>query len=88
MWGEYREIDEPGRIVMTWNREIEQRELWSSTLLTVTFESEGNRTHFRLYQALFETVEYRDAHEFGWSQCIDRLAKYAVTLAEELRNAK
>ena len=31
VWGEYREIDEPGRIVMTWNRENAHRELWSST---------------------------------------------------------
>lgn len=76
VWGEYREIVRPGRIVMTWNRENAAGELWSSTIVMLSFEVQGARTAFTLYQTPFETVAYRDQHGFGWGQCLDRLGEY------------
>ena len=76
VWGEYREIVRPERIVMTWNREDADGKLWSSTVATLTFGDAGDKTAFTLHQSIFETVEYCDQHNGGWSQCLDRLASY------------
>lgn len=76
VYGEYREIAAPDRIVMTWNRENAAGELWSSTVVTLSFEPAGKGTAFTLYQTLFESVAYRDQHEFGWGQCLDRLGEF------------
>jgi uncharacterized protein YndB with AHSA1/START domain len=78
VWGEYREILRPERIVMTWNRENAAGELWSSTIVTLSFADNAGNTAFTLHQELFETVAYRDQHEFGWGQCLDRLAAYST----------
>ncbi|MBA3354053.1 MAG: SRPBCC domain-containing protein [Blastocatellia bacterium] len=73
VWGEYREIVEPERIVMTWNRDDAKGEIWSSTVVTLSFAEDGGRTSFTLHQSLFETVPYRDEHGIGWGQALDRL---------------
>lgn len=83
VYGEYREIVAPEKIVMTWNRENSAGELWSSTVVTLSFEPDADRTRFKLYQTMFETVEYRDQHEFGWGQCLDRLGEYSVALSKQ-----
>ena len=85
VYGEYREIVPPERIVMTWNREDATGKLWSSTVATLTFAKAGSKTAFRLEQSIFETVAYRDQHNGGWTQCLDRLASY-VKLEWESRN--
>ena len=79
VYGEYREIIEPEKIVMTWNRENEAGELWSRTLVNLTFVEEKGKTRFTLHQAVFESTEYRDQHNGGWSQCLDRLAEYVIS---------
>ncbi|MDB6123457.1 MAG: polyketide cyclase [Pedosphaera sp.] len=76
VWGKYREIVEPERMVFTWNREDENGNLWSKTVVTVTFAEHEGKTKFTLYQALFEKVEYRDEHNVGWSECVERLMNY------------
>lgn len=77
VWGEYREIVEPERIVFTWNRGNDARgKLWSSTEVEVTFIERDGKTEFTLRQSLFETVPYRDEHGFGWGQALDRLGAY------------
>ena len=80
VWGEYREIVRPEQIVMTWNREDADGNLWSSTVATVTFLELGGKTAFKLHQAIFENMEYRDQHNGGWTQCLDRLSEYLVLL--------
>ena len=77
VWGEYREIVEPDRIVFTWNRGDDSRgKLWSSTVAEVTFVERDGQTEFTLRQSLFETVSYREEHGFGWGQSLDRLGSY------------
>lgn len=83
VWGEYRKIVKPEEIVLTWNRENVHGEISSNTTVTLLFQADGERTRFKLYQALFETVENRDGHAFGWGQCLDRLAAYSYKLSCE-----
>jgi uncharacterized protein YndB with AHSA1/START domain len=82
VWGEYREIVEPERIVFTWNREDASGKIWSSTIAEVTFVEDEGRTKFTLRQSLFETVPYRDQHGFGWGQALDRLGNYVESLEQ------
>jgi uncharacterized protein YndB with AHSA1/START domain len=76
LWGIYREIVEPERIVFTWDREDTEGNPRSNTVVTVTFEEFGGKTKFTLHQALFKTMEDRDEHQGGWTECLDRLSNY------------
>jgi len=77
VWGEYREIVRPAKLVFTWNRGQDARgDLWSSTVIEVTFAEHSGQTLFRLHQSEFETTSYRDEHGFGWGQSLDRLASF------------
>ena len=82
VWGEYREIVEPERIVLTWNRGEDYRaELWSSTIVELSFVPKGeNATQFTLRQAQFEAVQYCEEHSIGWNQCLDRLGEYLTEI--------
>ncbi len=40
----------------------------------------GGKTRLTLHQAIFESVESRDAHEGGWSECLDILSDYLAAL--------
>jgi uncharacterized protein YndB with AHSA1/START domain len=75
--GVYREIVEPERIVCTF--------VWTDaagiptrpeTLLTLSFEADGQRTKLTLHQAVFESVTARDEHEGGWTGSLERLTEY------------
>ena len=46
--GEYREIIEHERLVFTWIREDVSGKIWSSTVVELTFEDEGESTQFTL----------------------------------------
>ncbi len=46
------------------------------TLLTLTFEADGQKTKLTLHQAVFESVTARDAHEEGWTSSLERLTEY------------
>ncbi len=70
--GVYREIVEPERIVFTFRWE-EEGERGRETLVTVTFTDHNGKTKLHVHQAFFETVELRDSHHGGWSECLDRL---------------
>src|SRR4051812_34280377 len=41
VWGEYREIDEPRRLVFTWHREDAQGKPFNESVVTVTFDDHG-----------------------------------------------
>lgn len=76
VWGEYREIVEPERLVFTWNRENSDGQIWSSTVVELGFAEHDGETAFTLRQSSFETTAYRDEHGFGWGQALDRLASF------------
>jgi uncharacterized protein YndB with AHSA1/START domain len=75
MRGLYREIVEPERIEFTFSWE-EDGERGRENLVTVTFAEQGDKTRMTFRQAFFESIEQRDSHHEGWSECLDRLAQY------------
>ncbi|MGH6905277.1 MAG: SRPBCC family protein [Geminicoccaceae bacterium] len=77
--GVYREVDEPERLVFTHVWEDEGRP-GHQTLVTVTFAEQEGKTKLTFQQAGFESVASRDAHEAGWTGCLDRLAGYLATV--------
>ena len=78
MQGVYREITEPERLVFTFAWEDENNQPKHETLVTVTFEEHDNKTLMTFQQAIFESIESRDSHNTGWSECFDRLATYLM----------
>lgn len=80
MSGVYREITPERRIVMTFAWDEAEGEPFE-TLVTVTFAPEGRRTRFTFHQTPFQSVESRDSHLGGWTECMDRLQAYAENLA-------
>ncbi len=79
--GEYREIVEPERLVFTfaWDRADGSRS--PETLITVLFTEDQGKTLMTFRQEVFDTVESRDGHRFGWSSTFDRLADYLRAMA-------
>jgi uncharacterized protein YndB with AHSA1/START domain len=76
MQGVYREIVEPERLVFTFAWEDDQGVPGHQTLVTVTFAEQDGKTRLTFHQAPFESVESRDSHQSGWSECFDRLEDY------------
>jgi uncharacterized protein YndB with AHSA1/START domain len=79
MQGVYREIVEPERLVFTFAWEDADGQPKLQTLVTVTFAEQAGKTQMTFHQATFESVESRDSHQTGWSECFDRLAVYLNT---------
>ncbi|PSB25617.1 SRPBCC domain-containing protein [Stenomitos frigidus] len=78
--GIYREIVEPERLVFTHAWEDEDGKSGHTTIVTVTFTDRDAKTTLTFHQALFESVEGRDAHRSGWSECLDCLEAYLATV--------
>jgi uncharacterized protein YndB with AHSA1/START domain len=76
VWGDYREIVEPERIVFTWKRKDLEGNPRSSSVATVTFEEHGAQTKFTLRQGIFEFADDCAEHVGGWTECMDRLGEY------------
>jgi uncharacterized protein YndB with AHSA1/START domain len=79
--GTYREIAPPERIACTWAWEDDEGKLGHETMLTVSFSEAGDKTRLTLHQAVFESLEARDAHNDGWTTCLERLAAYVAQAA-------
>ena len=73
-FGEYREIERPGRLVYTWDWKQEEHRM-GETLITVEFNAKGDGTEVVMTHALLPTEEFRDSHEEGWTSCLNRLVK-------------
>jgi uncharacterized protein YndB with AHSA1/START domain len=78
--GIYREVVENELLVMThgWLEDDGSRP-WETTV-TVRFADEGKGTRLTLEQAIFKSVESRDGHDGGWSQCLDKLGELLAEL--------
>ena len=77
VWGVYREIVEPERLVFTWEREDEDGLRFQlSNRVTVTFAEQGEKTLLTLNHAKFQTTADRDDHVGGWTQSLERLTSY------------
>jgi uncharacterized protein YndB with AHSA1/START domain len=71
--GVYREIVEPERLVFTHAWDDEHGNPGHETLVTVTFVERDGKTEMTFRQGMFESVESRDGHKGGWTECFDRL---------------
>jgi len=74
--GVYHEIVPGERLVYTWAWVDADGKPGHETLITVTFADQGEKTRLTLHQAVFESVEARDGHRFGWDSALDCLAEY------------
>jgi len=67
--GMYLEIEEPNRLVYTWDWKEEDQQM-GETLVTVEFEAHGDATEVILFHSGFPAVEAKEGHEQGWGACI------------------
>ena len=74
--GIYREIIPPERIVSTHAWQNPDGTAGHETLMTVELAARGDRTEMTFRQTGFESVEERDGHRDGWSECFDRLEEH------------
>ncbi len=74
--GVYREIVAPERLVFTYVSDDAEGNSGPETLVTVTFADLDGKTRLTLRQTLFESVVARDAHQVGWTSCLERFAEY------------
>lgn len=81
LYGVYREIVEPERLVFTWRWANEQwQPISPETIVTVTFEDLGGKTRLTLRHGQFESVSACDLHRAGWTDSFERIAEYAATV--------
>jgi uncharacterized protein YndB with AHSA1/START domain len=78
--GVYREIVAPERLAFTFAWEDAAGKPGHETLVTITFADEAGRTRMDFHQALFESVESRDAHRGGWSSTFELLEEYLAQI--------
>lgn len=81
--GVYREIVVPERLVFTHAWLDDKGKPGHETLVTVTFAERGGKTAVTLRQAVFESVESRDGHRGGWTECFDLLAEHLAARKEQ-----
>ena len=69
----YREVTAPSRLVYTAAWEDDDGVPGHETLVTVTFEADGEETHLTLQQETFADDRARDRNRKGWLSTLDRL---------------
>lgn len=74
VWGTYREVRPPERLVYTWTVEKPDMNM-GETVVTVEFLDRGKETEVVLRHELFPNAEVREEHKQGWNSCFDRLPK-------------
>ena len=73
--GIYREIVPNELILQTHGWVEDDGSRPHETVLTVRFADEGSGTKVTLEQGNFKSVESREGHRGGWSECLDHLAE-------------
>lgn len=76
--GTYRAIVEDELLVFTHAWEDDHGKRGHETLVTVRFADQAGKTRLTFHQASFESIEARDGHAAGWSECLDRLSDYLL----------
>lgn len=82
--GVFKEVTEPARLSFTWGWEDADGKRGHETLVTVIFTEKGakkEKTELSLHHAIFESVEMRDQHGWGWTASLDRLAGVVADVA-------
>ena len=71
-WGEYRVIDRPRRLVMTWTFFDEPD---NEQLLDLSFSESGGSTTVLLVNSEISTDDRRRSQDEGWRGCLDQLER-------------
>ena len=72
--GEYRELDPPHRVLMTWGWEDQSAVPPGSTMVEITLTPEGLGTLLRLRHTGLPSDEERQSHRGGWELYTGKLA--------------
>ena len=72
VWGTYREIARPSKLVFSWKWEFED----ADTIVTLTFKPSKGGTEMTLQHEGFTNTERRDSHNQGWTGTLDKLAAF------------
>jgi uncharacterized protein YndB with AHSA1/START domain len=72
--GEFKEVDPPHRLVMTWGWENHQTVPPGSTTVEITLTPDGDGTVLRLRHVGLPTEDDRRTHADGWVHYASRLA--------------
>lgn len=67
--GTYREVDEPSRLVYTWDWKEEDQRM-GETLVTVEFKEADGGTEIVVVHEGFPAKEAKDGHMEGWTACL------------------
>jgi uncharacterized protein YndB with AHSA1/START domain len=74
LFGTYREIKPPEKVVFTWGWEQDPSK--HESVVTVEFRDLGPSTEILLSHELLPNAEEREKHGHGWDGCFGQLAKY------------
>lgn len=72
--GEFREVDPPHRVVMTWGWESNDAVPPGSTVVEITLTPNGDGTILRLRQTGLPSEGERGSHQAGWNLYTGKLA--------------
>jgi uncharacterized protein YndB with AHSA1/START domain len=72
--GEFREVDPPHRVVMTWGWENHDSVPPDSTMVEITLTPQGDGTVLRLRQTGLPSEIERSSHQGGWELYTRKLA--------------
>ncbi|MEO8206298.1 MAG: SRPBCC domain-containing protein [Chthoniobacterales bacterium] len=75
VYGKYREVTPPSKLVYTWQWADDPAYVNHETLVTVEFIAKGDSTELHLTHENFPTEENRSNHEQGWNCGFDSLEK-------------
>lgn len=80
MRGVYRLIAPPERLVFTFAWDDDNGAPGHETLVTLTLAARGDETALTFRQATFPSASERASHEVGWSECLERLSAYVLSV--------
>ena len=70
--GEYRLIERPRRLVMTWTFDVEPT---NEQLIELTFSQSGEATTVLMVNSGISSEDRRDNQDRGWRGCLDELER-------------
>ena len=73
--GTFKELDEPNKIVMTWQWEESMEEDNPETVITVTFTEKDGGTEMNFLQENMASAESVKHHNEGWNPSFDKLER-------------
>lgn len=80
--GEYREIKQPSRLVLTHKWERKDLEPRATTEITVTLNERDGKTDMIFVQSGLGSVDSALSHKGGWTGAFDNLALLASAMAQ------